>query len=226
MSSSFHPPSALTVIILYLINRLNSFIHEALKEHELNLSLRISTESTTFVSSWTRWCMDALRLRAHFSNSCFPVTLLDSRAVQGELGWVANPTEGGVSTAKKCLLVRTHGPLLRKNGEIISIIGRNCGLDRQTDTQALFDKILSWWALYENSFVDNLLCSCRGVSIRLRSRHNFQYLTLKYDLIGILLATDRGPMGSPEFILRTIGSIGTPASPTPPATISPCSPSL
>uniref|UniRef100_A0A8C6UF60 receptor protein-tyrosine kinase n=1 Tax=Neogobius melanostomus TaxID=47308 RepID=A0A8C6UF60_9GOBI len=27
--------------------------------------------------------------------SCFPVTLLDSRSVQGELGWVANPTEGG-----------------------------------------------------------------------------------------------------------------------------------
>lgn len=49
---------------------------------------------------------------------CFPVTLLDSRAVQGELGWVANPTEGGVSTAKKCLLVRIHGSLSSKNGEI------------------------------------------------------------------------------------------------------------
>lgn len=79
--------------------------------------------------------MDALNLHAHFSDSCFPVTLLDSRAVQGELGWVANPTEGGVSTAKKCPLVRTHGPLLSKNGEIISIIGRNSGVDRQTDTQ-------------------------------------------------------------------------------------------
>uniref|UniRef100_A0A8D3CJD3 receptor protein-tyrosine kinase n=1 Tax=Scophthalmus maximus TaxID=52904 RepID=A0A8D3CJD3_SCOMX len=32
---------------------------------------------------------------AHLSHSCFPVTLLDSRSVQGELGWVANPTEGG-----------------------------------------------------------------------------------------------------------------------------------
>ena len=72
---------------------------------------------------------------AHFSHSCFPVTLLDSRSVQGELGWVANPTEGGVSSAKKCTLVRTHGPLLSKNGEIISIIGKRCGVDRQAHTQ-------------------------------------------------------------------------------------------
>lgn len=79
--------------------------------------------------------MEGLRLRAHFSHSCFPVTLLDSRSVQGELGWVANPTEGGVSTAKKCPLVRTHGPLLSKNGEIISIIGKSCGVHRQIDTQ-------------------------------------------------------------------------------------------
>lgn len=76
-----------------------------------------------------------LRLHAHFCHSCFPVTLLDSRSVQGELGWVANPTEGGVSIAKKCPLVRTHGPLLSRNGEIISIIGRSSGVDRQTDTQ-------------------------------------------------------------------------------------------
>ncbi len=69
------------------------------------------------------------------SHSCFPVTLLDSRSVQGELGWVANPTEGGVSTAKKCPLVRTHGPLLSKNGEIISIIGRSSREVRQIDTQ-------------------------------------------------------------------------------------------
>lgn len=75
--------------------------------------------------------MDRHRLRAHFSLFCFPVTLLDSRSVQGELGWVANPTEGGVSTAKKCPLVRTHGPLLSKNGEIISIIGRSSGVDTQ-----------------------------------------------------------------------------------------------
>ena len=31
---------------------------------------------------------------------CFSVTLLDSRSVQGELGWVANPTEGGVSAPR------------------------------------------------------------------------------------------------------------------------------
>lgn len=79
--------------------------------------------------------MGGLGLHAHFSRSCFPVTLLDSRSVQGELGWVANPTEGGVSTAKKCPLVRTHGPLLSKNREIISIIGRSSGVDRQIDTQ-------------------------------------------------------------------------------------------
>lgn len=45
--------------------------------------------------------------QAHFSLSCFPVTLLDSRSVQGELGWVANPTEGGVSS-----LLQRSVPLL------------------------------------------------------------------------------------------------------------------
>ncbi|KAG7237147.1 hypothetical protein INR49_032756 [Caranx melampygus] len=50
----------------------------------------------------------AIRTGAARSRSCScssvperSITLLDSRAVQGELGWVANPTEGGVSTAKE-----------------------------------------------------------------------------------------------------------------------------
>lgn len=79
---------------------------------------------------WTVW--DYTLTSTH---SCLPVTLLDSRAVQGELGWVANPTEGGVCTAKKCPLVLTHGPLLSINREIIFIIGRSSGLLRQIDTQ-------------------------------------------------------------------------------------------
>lgn len=61
---------------------------------------------------WTHW--DCTLTSSH---SCFPVTLLDSRSVQGELGWVANPTEGGVSTAKKCPLVRTHGPPIEQKME-------------------------------------------------------------------------------------------------------------
>uniref|UniRef100_A0A8D3D5F0 receptor protein-tyrosine kinase n=1 Tax=Scophthalmus maximus TaxID=52904 RepID=A0A8D3D5F0_SCOMX len=42
------------------------------------------------IAVWRPW-----DFHAHLSHSCFPVTLLDSRSVQGELGWVANPTEGG-----------------------------------------------------------------------------------------------------------------------------------
>lgn len=35
----------------------------------------------------------------HFFFLCFlAVTLLDSRSVQGELGWIASPLEGGVSS--------------------------------------------------------------------------------------------------------------------------------
>lgn len=41
-------------------------------------------------------------MHAHlFPHFCFSVTLLDSRSVQGELGWVASPTEGGVSALKE-----------------------------------------------------------------------------------------------------------------------------
>lgn len=34
----------------------------------------------------------------YFSFFFFAVTLLDSRSVQGELGWIASPLEGGVSS--------------------------------------------------------------------------------------------------------------------------------
>lgn len=127
--------------------------------------------------------MDGLGLHAHFSHSCFPVTLLDSRSVQGELGWVANPTEGGVSTAKKCPLVRTHGPLLSKNGEIISIIGKSCGVDRQTDTQPSLIRFspgepfmgISLLMIYCAA-----VCTVGTLGLRVRSRQRFQDLTLKY----------------------------------------------
>ncbi|KAF6736028.1 Ephrin type-A receptor 4 [Oryzias melastigma] len=50
------------------------------------------------------------------------VTLLDSRSVQGELGWVASPTEGGVGT-EETRPGWTPGVLLSKNRKMISIIG-------------------------------------------------------------------------------------------------------
>ena len=36
----------------------------------------------------------------------FAVTLLDSRSVQGELGWIASPLEGGVSFSNCSLIHR------------------------------------------------------------------------------------------------------------------------
>lgn len=51
--------------------------------------------------------------------------------MQGELGWVANPTEGGVSATKSVSFLGMHGPLLGKNGEIMSIIGRGTWKDPQ-----------------------------------------------------------------------------------------------
>ena len=36
----------------------------------------------------------------------FAVTLLDSRSVQGELGWIASPLEGGVSFSNYSLIHR------------------------------------------------------------------------------------------------------------------------
>lgn len=120
--------------------------------------------------------MDGLRLHAHFSHSCFPVTLLDSRAVQGELGWVSNPTEGGVSAAKKCPLVRTHGPLLGKNREMISIVGRSCRVIRQIDTQPPLIRFCPGEHFMGISLL--LYCVCVGVCVclcasglRIRSFH-------------------------------------------------------
>lgn len=60
------------------------------------------SEVPLLIAVWRPW-----DFHAHLSHSCFPVTLLDSRSVQGELGWVANPTEGGVSR-----LLRRSVPLL------------------------------------------------------------------------------------------------------------------
>lgn len=79
---------------------------------------------------------------------CFSVTLLDSRSVQGELGWVASPTEGGVSALKEVSPCwDAWSPIEQKWRDNIHY-WQELGSALPERYTGLFDTILSCWPLY------------------------------------------------------------------------------
>lgn len=116
----------------------------------------------------------------------------------GGAGMGRQPDRRRGKYCKEVSLVGTHGPLLSKNGEIISIIGRSSGVDRQIDTQPSLIRSCPGEPFYGNIFVDDLLCSClhcRDIKLRVRLEPSFP---VSYTKTRVHLNVARRPSGTPS----------------------------